>query len=213
MQCSAIIIFNVNVLDAEGLSDDQYPLLCGNTISKGFRRPKNKQGIHDQRFYDAVRSHSLPVCRSFGCSPEVHSLSRSARWCWNHVEMACSCAGKDAANRCAQPSRCPLRGIQPRHRAWRAAIQCFLASLRGVTCAALTDAHLLRARLPACESPTPISCAKYSQLSTAYSALQAFKRLVVMGMLTFAGACESRGDAAERVQQVPLLCKQSDPAV
>lgn len=72
LQCSAVLSFNLNVLYAEGIIDGQYPLLCGNTISKGFQRPRNKQGIHDQRFYDDVRPlvHFL-LATSQGVSSEV----------------------------------------------------------------------------------------------------------------------------------------------
>ena len=34
--------------------------LAGNTISRGYIPPLNKQGIHDQRFYDAVRTSLIP---------------------------------------------------------------------------------------------------------------------------------------------------------
>lgn len=77
-------------------------------------------------------------------------------------------------------------------------------------------------------SQTPVSCAPgYQPVSHHHHshpnfaahnrvALQAFlcsERLVVRGISMLAGACEPRGLATEGVQQVPLLCKQSDPAV
>lgn len=51
---SALSCHTQNIVDAEGTVDGQNRILCGNSISKGFQRPINKQGIHDQRFYDNV---------------------------------------------------------------------------------------------------------------------------------------------------------------
>ena len=63
------LVFILDVLAADDIVGGQYPLICGNTISKGFQRPSNKQGIHDQRFYDDVRAVLL-----FEIVLEVHTL-------------------------------------------------------------------------------------------------------------------------------------------
>lgn len=95
----AIVCFTLTVLYADDLTNEQYPLLCGNTISKGFQRPKNKQGIHDQRFYDAVRPllKCLTAQQAKYCTAQDIVTTPTS----SYRRFLCPCAGKNAADRCA----------------------------------------------------------------------------------------------------------------
>ena len=56
---------------ATNTGSEENNLLAGNTISKGYLPPVNKQGIYDQRFYDAV-SILCPTTISSSSSSTQH---------------------------------------------------------------------------------------------------------------------------------------------
>lgn len=131
---------------------DDLMLHAGSSISKGYVLPVNKQGIHDQRYYDAV-STALDSFASILCLTHLGS-------CWHEGiqimptpqptrhNKACCCVAWHSGIYCPRNGRATVPGIHGGCSARRAALQCVLAALRELWRPAFKAAHVLPIWLP-----------------------------------------------------------------